>query len=318
MSILILGGNGLVGSAVKRYLSKTNRPFIAASRQDADLQDFQQTNAFFQKVSPKVIICAAAKVGGMYANKIYPVEFLLDNLVLQNNVFKSAYLNQVKKLVFLGSSCIYPVNASQPISESALLTGPLEKTNEAYAIAKIAGVKLVQAYRDEYKTNWISVMPTNLYGPGDNYDLQNSHVLAAFVRKFYEAVANNLKSIELWGTGDPRREFMHIDDFACALVHVLDNYEDREPINIGTGKDISIRELAKIMTEISGYAGEISWNTTIPDGTYRKLLDTDKLTNLGWTPKIDFISGLKDTYNWYTQNHMKSRQNVSIKTEDFS
>lgn len=312
MSILVLGGNGLVGSAVKRYLSNTNRPFIVASRQDADLQDFQQTNAFLQKVSPKVIICAAAKVGGMYANKTYPVEFLLDNLVLQNNVFKSAYLNQVKKLVFLGSSCIYPVNASQPIPESALLTGPLEKTNEAYAIAKIAGVKLVQAYRDEYKTNWISVMPTNLYGPGDNYDLQNSHVLAAFVRKFYEAVANNLKSIELWGTGDPRREFMHIDDFASALVHVLDNYEDREPINIGTGKDISIRELAKIMAEISGFAGEISWNTTIPDGTYRKLLDTDKLTNLGWTPKIDFISGLKDTYNWYTQNHMKSRQNVSI------
>ncbi len=312
MSILVLGGNGLVGSAVKRYLSSKNRPFIAASRQDADLQDLNQTNTFFQKIRPKVIICAAAKVGGMYANKVYPVEFLLDNLVLQNNVLKSAYLNQVERLVFLGSSCIYPADASQPIMEGALLTGPLEKTNEAYAIAKIAGVKLVQAYRDEYKTNWISVMPTNLYGPGDNYDLQNSHVLAAFIRKFFDAVTNNLKSIELWGTGDPRREFMHIDDFASALVHVLDNYEGRDPINIGTGKDISIRELAEIMAEISGFSGEIKWNTEIPDGTYRKLLNIDKLTNLGWTPKIDFISGLKDTYSWYAQNHTKSRQNVSI------
>lgn len=248
----------------------------------------------------------------MIANKTYPVEFLFDNLMMQNNMMQAAFDNQVEKVVFLGSSCIYPAKTSQPISEASLLTGALEKSNEAYAIAKIAGVKLIQSFRDEYEKKWISVMPTNLYGPGDNYDLNNSHVLAAFIRKFYEASISKVKKIEMWGSGKPRREFMHVDDFAKALIHVHDFYNEREPINIGTGKDISISGLANLMASISKFEGEITWNTNIPDGTYQKLLDVNKLNQLGWNSTMDLQTGLESTYDWFSENYNKSRLNVPI------
>lgn len=310
MTILVLGSQGLVGSAVSRTLAKDGREFISASRKDFDLMDLSSTQNFFKKIKPISIIGAAAKVGGMIANKTYPVEFLFDNLTLQNNMMQAAFDNQVEKVVFLGSSCIYPAKTSQPISEASLLTGLLEKSNEAYAIAKIAGVKLIQSFRDEYEKKWISVMPTNLYGPGDNYDLNNSHVLAAFIRKFYEASISKDKEIEMWGSGKPRREFMHVDDFAKALIYVHDFYNEREPINIGTGKDISILELANLMASISKFEGEITWNTNIPDGTYQKLLDVNKLNQLGWKSTIDLQSGLESTYHWFSQNYNKSRLNV--------
>jgi GDP-L-fucose synthase len=312
MTILVLGSQGLVGSAVSRALAKDGREFISASRKDFDLMDLVSTQNFFKKIKPNSIIGAAAKVGGMIANKTYPVEFLFENLTLQNNMMQAAFDNQVEKLVFLGSSCIYPANASQPISEHSLLTGLLEKSNEAYAIAKIAGVKLIQSFRDEYEKKWISVMPTNLYGPGDNYDLNNSHVLAAFIRKFYEASKSKVKKIEMWGSGKPRREFMHVDDFAKALIYVHDFYTEREPINIGTGKDITILELANLMATISKFEGEITWNTNVPDGTYQKLLDVTKLNQLGWKSAIDLESGLESTYGWFSENYNESRLNVPI------
>jgi len=276
MTILVLGSKGLVGSAICRKLSAENRDFIAISRLELDLMDLAATNNLFKKIKPTSVIGAAAKVGGMIANKTYPVEFLIENLTIQNNMAQAAFLNQVEKLVFLGSSCIYPTKADQPISEDSLLTGVLEKSNEAYAVAKIAGVKLMQSYRDEYKKNWISVMPTNLYGPGDNFDLNNSHVLAAFIRKFFDATILKQRELELWGSGNPRREFMHVDDFADGLLFVHDNYSERELINIGTGSDVSIKELAKMMGDISGFQGEISWNTSVPDGTFQNSLNVRK------------------------------------------
>lgn len=312
MAILVLGSQGLVGSAVCRTLARDRREFIPASRKDFNLMDLNSTKDFFKKIKPSSIIGAAAKVGGMIANKTYPVEFLFDNLTMQNNMMQAAFENQVEKVVFLGSSCIYPAKASQPISEASLLTGVLEKSNEAYAIAKIAGVKLIQSFRDEYEKKWISVMPTNLYGPGDNYDLNNSHVLAAFIRKFYEASISKVKKIEMWGSGKPRREFMHVEDFAKALNYVHDFYNEREPINIGTGKDISILELANLMASISKFEGEITWNTDIPDGTYQKLLDVNKLNLLGWKSTMDLQTGLESTYDWFSKNYNQSRLNVPI------
>jgi GDP-L-fucose synthase len=312
MTILVLGSNGLVGSAVCRNLSAAGREFKSVSRSELNLMDLDATNALFKRIKPTSIIGAAAKVGGMIANKTYPVEFLIENLTIQNNMAQAAFLNQVEKLVFLGSSCIYPTKADQPISEDSLLTGLLEKSNEAYAVAKIAGVKLMQSYRDEYEKNWISVMPTNLYGPGDNFDLNNSHVLAAFIRKFYDATESKQSKLELWGSGNPRREFMHVDDFADGLIFVHDNYNERELINIGTGSDMSIKELATMMVNISGFEGEISWNTTIPDGTFQKLLDVRKLNILGWKSKITLEQGLLSTYNWFLNNIGKARLNVPI------
>ena len=312
MTILVLGSKGLVGSAVCRNLSAAGREFKSVSRSELNLLDLDATNALFKRIKPTSIIGAAAKVGGMIANKTYPVEFLIENLTIQNNMAQAAFLNQVEKLVFLGSSCIYPTKADQPISEDSLLTGLLEKSNEAYAIAKIAGVKLMQSYRDEYKKNWISVMPTNLYGPGDNFDLNNSHVLAAFIRKFYDATELKQNKLELWGSGNPRREFMHVDDFADGLIYVHDNYNERELINIGTGSDTSIKELANMMVNISGFKGEISWNTSIPDGTFQKLLDVRKLNILGWKSRITLEQGLLSTYDWFMNNIGKARLNVPI------
>ena len=252
----------------------------------------------------------------MAANIKYPVEFLINNMTIQNNTILSAHNNNVSKYVFLGSSCVYPREAESPISENQLLTGPLEKTNEAYAVAKISGLKLIQSFRDEYSKNWVSVMPTNLYGPGDNFDINNSHVLAALIRKFHEAVLENKKEITLWGSGNPRREFMHADDFASAVTFITDNYNEREPINIGTGTDISIRDLAEIIVKISGFKGVVKWNMEIPDGTYKKMLNVTKINNLGWKSKISLKEGVELTYKWFVQNYQDTRLSVPVKVND--
>jgi GDP-L-fucose synthase len=312
MTILVLGSNGLAGSAICRNLELNNRKFIGATRSDVNLLDMKAVDKFFSIIKPKVIIGAAALVGGMAANIKHPVEFLTNNLTIQNNTIMSAAKNSVDKYIFLGSSCVYPGKAVSPITEDQLLTGPLEKTNEAYAIAKISGIKLIQSFRDEYSKNWVSVMPTNLYGPGDNFDLTNSHVLAALIRKFYEANVQNVSQLELWGSGNPRREFMHSDDFASAISYVMDNYNEREPINIGTGIDISIKELAEMIANISGYKGEISWNLEVPDGTYQKMLSVSKLNNLGWRSQVVLKDGVKSTYEWFVQNYSKTRLNVPV------
>lgn len=314
MTIVVLGSRGLVGSAVCRHLTKKNLNFVAATRRDVDVTNAISIDSFFREVKPSVVIAAAAKVGGLMANFEYPVEFLSENVLSQTYLMDASYKHDVEKFVFLGSSCIYPKEAPQPISEDSLLTGPLEITNEAYAIAKITGVKLVQGYRREYGRKWISVMPTNLYGVNDNFDLRTSHALPALMRKFHDSKINGLDSVELWGTGKPRREFMFSDDFASALMHVIENYDDDKPINVGTGTDVSILELSEIMKEIVGFEGSIRWNTDIPDGTFRKLLDISKLKSLGWKPENDLASGLRQTYEWFKENYENARLNVEIST----
>jgi GDP-L-fucose synthase len=312
MTIVILGSRGLVGSAVCRYLTEKKLDFIAATRQEIDVTNSSSIDSFFGHVKPSVVIAAAAKVGGLMANYEYPVEFLSENVLSQTYLMDASYKHDVEKFVFLGSSCIYPKDATQPISEASLLTGPLEVTNEAYAIAKIAGVKLVQGYRREYGRRWISVMPTNLYGINDNFDLKTSHALPALMRKFHDAKIEGQDKVELWGTGKPRREFMFSDDFASALMHVVDNYDDDNPVNIGTGIDVSILELSEIMRGVVGFEGSIQWNTSIPDGTFRKLLDISKLNSLGWKSQNDLASGLRKTYEWFTANYDTARLNVEI------
>ena len=314
MTIVVLGSRGLVGSAVCRHLTKKNLNFVAATRRDVDVTSAISIDSFFREVKPSVVIAAAAKVGGLMANFEYPVEFLSENVLSQTYLMDASYKHDVEKFVFLGSSCIYPKEAPQPISEDSLLTGPLEITNEAYAIAKITGVKLVQGYRREYGRKWISVMPTNLYGVNDNFDLRTSHALPALMRKFHDAKTNGLDSVELWGTGKPRREFMFSDDFASALMHVIENYDDDKPINVGTGTDVSILELSEIMKEIVGFKGSIRWNNDIPDGTFRKLLDISKLKSLGWKPENDLASGLRQTYEWFKENYENARLSVEIST----
>lgn len=314
MTIVVLGSRGLVGSAVCRHLTKKNLNFVAATRRDVDVTNAISIDSFFREVKPSVVIAAAAKVGGLMANFEYPVEFLSENVLSQTYLMDASYKHDVEKFVFLGSSCIYPKEAPQPISEDSLLTGPLEITNEAYAIAKITGVKLVQGYRREYGRKWISVMPTNLYGVNDNFDLRTSHALPALMRKFHDAKINGLSSVELWGTGKPRREFMFSDDFASALMHVIENYDDDKPINVGTGTDVSILELSEIMKEIVGFEGSIRWNNDIPDGTFRKLLDISKLKSLGWKPENDLASGLRQTYEWFKENYENARLSVEIST----
>jgi GDP-L-fucose synthase len=258
-------------------------------------------------------VAAAARVGGLIANHRFPVEFLEENVIGQTFLMQSSHKYDVEKFVFLGSSCIYPKNAEQPISETSLLSGKLETTNEAYAIAKITGLKLVQGYRREYGRKWISVMPTNLFGINDNFDLETSHALPALMRKFHEAKMNEAPNVELWGSGKPRREFMFSDDFAEALLFVIDNYDSDEPINIGTGSDISIRELSEIMIRVTGYQGNVSWNQEVPDGTYRKLLDSSKLSNLGWQSNIELETAIKKTYLWFESNFENARLNVKVK-----
>lgn len=312
MTILVLGSKGLAGSAICRNLELNNRKFIRASRNDVDLLNKKAVDEYFNRIKPKIVIGAAALVGGMAANIKHPVEFLLNNITIQNNTILSSFNHNIEKFIFLGSSCVYPGKANSPITEDQLLTGPLEKTNEAYAIAKISGIKLIQSFRDEYDKKWVSVMPTNLYGPGDNFDVANSHVLAALIRKFYEASSQQKSEVELWGSGRPRREFMHADDFASAITFVMDNYNDREPLNIGTGTDISIKELAEMIANISDYKGSIKWNSEVPDGTFQKLLSVSKLNKMGWQSKIALKEGIKSTYDWFIQNYEKTRLNVPV------
>ena len=295
--IYIAGHRGLVGSAILRKLEKEGfENLLLRSSSEVDLRDQQAVKDLFEKEKPEYVFMAAAKVGGINANNIYPADFIYDNLCIQNNVIHQSYRNGVKKLLFLGSSCIYPKNAPQPIKEEYLLSGYLEPTNDAYAIAKIAGIKLCQSYHKQYGCNFISAMPTNLYGPGDNYDLKNSHVLPALLRKFHDAKISGESTVTVWGTGKPRREFLHSDDLASACYFLMENYNDPDIINIGVGKDISIEEMALLIKKITGFEGNIVFDTSMPDGTFRKLLDVSKLNNLGWQAEIGFEEGLRRTY----------------------
>lgn len=301
--IFVAGHRGLVGRAIVRKLNAdgfTN--LVVADRKEVDLANEAAVAAFFEREKPDIVVLAAAKVGGIKANNDYPVEFLLDNVRLQNNVISSAHAHDVRKLLFLGSSCIYPKHAPQPIREDALLTGPLEPTNDAYAIAKIAGIKLCQAYASEYGENYISAMPTNLYGPHDNFDLNSSHVLPALLRKAHEAKASGAREIMVWGTGQPRREFLHVDDMADACVFLLQNYDSPEIINVGCGEDVSIRELVEQICEVVGFDGKLAFDATKPDGTPRKLLEVSKLKALGWSPKIGLREGITRTYEWFLEH----------------
>ena len=301
--IFVSGHHGMVGSAVMRRLQADGfKNLLIRDRSELDLMDESAVAKFFLKEKPTIVICAAAKVGGIQANNDYPVQFLLDNLRIQNNVIRSASDSGVRKLLFLGSSCIYPKFAPQPIPETALLSGPLEPTNEAYAIAKIAGIKLCQAYCREYGANFISAMPTNLYGPNDNFDLETSHVLAALIRKAHEARIRNDQRLIVWGTGKPRREFLHVDDLASACLLLLEKYDSPDIVNVGYGEDISIRELAELICEVLGFDGELAWDTSKPDGTPRKLLDVSKLRALGWKPAISLRDGIARTYQWFRAN----------------
>ncbi|MFO7828150.1 MAG: GDP-L-fucose synthase [Bacteroidales bacterium] len=296
--IYIAGHNGMVGSAIVRKLEGEGyHNIITKSSKELDLINQESVNNFFSKYKPEYVFLAAAKVGGIHANNTYRAEFLYQNLMIEANVIHAAHNHGVQKLLFLGSSCIYPKMAPQPLKEEYLLSGYLEPTNEPYAIAKIAGIKLCETYREQYNNNFISVMPTNLYGPNDNYDLQNSHVLPALIRKFHEAKINQKNEVEIWGSGKPMREFLHVDDLADACYFLMLNYNKKETLNIGTGKDISIKELAILIKEIVGFDGELKFNTQMPDGTPRKLLDVSKLESLGWKYKINLKEGIKNAYN---------------------
>ena len=295
--VYVAGHRGMVGAAVCRRLAQDNVEIITASRSDLDLSDNQSVKKWMKDARPDAVIVAAAKVGGIHANNTYPVDFLLENLMIQNAVISAAHHADVERLLFLGSSCIYPKMAKQPISEDALLTGALEATNEPYAIAKITGIKLVEAYRRQHGRDWISAMPTNLYGPGDNYHPENSHVLPALLRRFHEAKLRGDYTVTLWGTGTPLREFMHVDDLADALIFCIKHYSDSQHINIGSGHEVSIRELALIVAEAVGGKFNLEFDTTKPDGTPRKLMDSKRLKELGWNPRIPLDAGIKRTYN---------------------
>lgn len=311
--IFIAGHRGMVGSAILRKLQASGYfNFILRTSAELDLRNQQQVNDFFEKGKPEYVFLAAAKVGGILANNMYRADFIYENMMIQNNVIHASYVNDVKKLLFLGSSCIYPKMAPQPLKEEYLLTGLLEDTNEPYAIAKIAGIKTCDAYRSQYGCHFISVMPTNLYGPNDNYDLQNSHVLPALIRKFHEAKINHQPSVTMWGTGKPKREFLHADDLADACYFLMQHYDDKGLVNIGTGEDLEIGELAKIIREIVGFEGEIVLDTSKPDGTPRKLMDVSKLHSLGWKHKIDLKEGLKRVYEEFESANPPIRQSANL------
>jgi GDP-L-fucose synthase len=298
--VFIAGHRGLVGSAIARRLAADGHGnVLTAGRERVDLTVQASVDAFFEQERPEYVFLAAAKVGGIHANSAYPAEFIRDNLAIQTNVIHSAWRAGVRKLCFLGSSCIYPKLASQPMTEGALLTGSLEPTNEWYAIAKIAGIKMCQAYRRQYGFDAINLMPTNLYGPGDNFDLENSHVLPALIRKFHDAKAARVPEVVMWGTGSPRREFLHVDDMAAAAVFLMQNYSGEEIVNVGVGEDISIRELAEMVSEVVGYEGRIVSDPSKPDGTPRKLLDVTRLNGLGWKARVPLRDGIARTYQWF-------------------
>jgi GDP-L-fucose synthase len=306
--IYVAGHRGLVGSGVVRALrAQGYKNIVLRTHQELDLTENASVRNFFQRERPEAVVMAAARVGGIQANSTRPAEFIRDNLLIQDNVIDAAYRAGVAKFVFLGSSCIYPKLAPQPIKEDSLLTGPLEPTNEWYAIAKIAGLKMCQAYRRQYGFNAISLMPTNLYGPGDNFDLHNSHVLPALIRRFHEAQLRNDATLTVWGTGTPRREFLHVDDLADAVIYLLKTYEDEAIVNIGWGQDVTIRELAEMVAAVSGFRGRLLFDSSKPDGTPRKLLDTSRLSSLGWTPKIPLKEGIESTYAWFKENIAAAR-----------
>ena len=301
--IYVAGHKGLVGSAITRKLQElgyTNLVFKTID--ELDLLDQKATAEFFAAEKPEYVFLAAAKVGGIHANNEYPADFIYQNLQIQNNIIHNAYLNGTKQLLFLGSSCIYPRECPRPIREEYLLSGPLEKTNDAYAIAKIAGIKMCQSYNKQFDTKFISVMPTNQYGPNDNFDLESSHVLPALLRKLHDAKISNAKEVVMWGTGSPKREFLHVDDTAAACVYLMETYDGDDIVNIGTGEDVTIKELAETIKEIVGFEGEIVNDTTKPDGTPRKLLDVSRLHSLGWKHKIPLKDGIKMTYDWFLEN----------------
>jgi GDP-L-fucose synthase len=302
MTILVAGATGLAGSAIVRELTRIGRPVVGISSKDVDLLDRDATFDYLKKLKPNAVIDAAAKVGGISANNNYPVEFLSENIRIQTNLIDAAHSAKVEKFVFLASSCVYPKNCPQPIKEEYVLTGALESTNSAYAMAKLAGIELIKAYRKEFGHRWISVMPTNLYGPNDNFDLESSHVFPALIRKFIEAKKSNADSVKLWGTGKPKREFLHVDDLAKAIIICLDNYDADQQINIGSGIDLTVAELAEKIAKSTGFSGSINWDAAREDGTPQKVLDIQKITNLGWKPTINLDQGIKLTVEWYLEN----------------
>lgn len=299
MTIVVAGGTGLAGSAIVRAYQAAGEEVIPVSRKVVDLLDRDATFRFIKDVKPSLVVDAAAKVGGIGANNSFPVEFLSDNVRIQSNLMEAAHAADVEKFIFLGSSCIYPRDCAQPIKEEYLLTGPLEETNSAYAVAKIAGIELIRSFRKEYGRAWISLMPTNLYGPNDNFELQGSHVLPAFIRRFVEAAEKGASVETLWGTGSPKREFLHVDDLASAVVHLGKTYDSSDHLNIGTGEDLTIKELAELVAELAGFEGELAWDSSKPDGTPRKVLDVSKAKALGWAPQISLRDGIASTIAWY-------------------
>jgi GDP-L-fucose synthase len=304
MRIYVAGHRGLVGSAIVRAIEAEGKhTWIGRTRSELDLLDRKAVFEFLANEKPDAVVIAAAKVGGIHANDTYPVEFLSENLQIEANLMDGSHAAKIKKLLFLGSSCVYPKLAQQPIKEEYLLTGELEKTNEAYALAKISGLKLLQAYRKQYGHKWISAMPTNMYGPGDNFDLENSHVLPARIRKFHDAKTQRSASVNLWGTGSPKREFLHSDDLGSASIFLLENYDDDVAINVGVGEDIAIKDLAELIKGVVGFEGEIEWDFTKPDGTPRKLLDVSRIESLGWKATISLEDGIRSTYEWFKTNN---------------
>jgi len=302
--IFVAGHNGLVGSAIIRNLeAKHYQNIYWVRRKNCDLTNKIQVDAYFEQAKPEYVFLAAAKVGGIGGNSTYPAEFIYENLMIQTNIIDAAYRNGVKKLVFLGSSCIYPKMAKQPITEDALMTGPLEPTNDAYATAKIAGIKMCQAYRQQYGFNAISLMPTNLYGPNDNFDINTGHVLPSLMAKFHGSLEKSKHwVVKLWGDGSPMREFLHVDDLAEACIKCMQDYDEPEPINVGTGEDVTIKELAETIVDVVGYKNYYEWDTSKPNGTPRKVLNVDKMKSLGWEPKIGLREGIESTYKWYKEN----------------
>jgi GDP-L-fucose synthase len=301
MTVIVAGATGLAGSAIAKAFQAAGQEVIGINRSVVDLMDAKATEDFIGRSKPSLIVDAAAMVGGIGANNAYPVEFLSDNLNIQGNLMRAAHKAEVPNFVFLGSSCIYPRDCAQPIKEEYLMTGPLEATNSAYAVAKIAGIEMINSYRKEYGTKWISLMPTNLYGPQDNYDLANSHVLPAFIRRFVEAAESGAEKVTLWGSGAPHREFLHVDDLAQAVLLASEKYDSSMQLNVGTGEDLSIKDLAQKVADAAGFTGEIEWDTTKPDGTPRKVLDVSRIKALGWKPTITLDEGIASTIAWYKE-----------------